>query len=439
MADEIPTPTKVVYLLFEFVALGCALEAIPAFEHGSVRLGVMLLFLAAIFLVIGLTIALKVAWAVGAVKKVWGKLPSQRALAGALKDNAELRTRLASVQPTPEVQERNAIPLAPNTAPSIRVDYVAGLPEKLILKNDKASVGLVRRISNLVSTELYQSEYELGIYPRTLPPIDSSNPIECTLSVHSPETSFTSSLKDVLGKSTLESVDEVVIDYDDDVGNEFSRRFVLTKSGNTVAWIPDPVVLRGQTRSQTPEADSLAVLRLRLAQADAYPNEHEAAQQYAKQLTEERREKDELERQHAEFVARAKADLPTIGQLKLLAAEAERLWNQLREIDQTLRLENKGDLWLYPLEVNFPAEGEPRYWYHSSMLRFQHVYREHVSQVMMLSLTDFKTEILKHRIPTNGINRLQLIDAMREHRNALLARVDELITPFIGSQPGKKT
>jgi hypothetical protein len=98
MADDVPTPTKAVYLFFEFTALGCALEAIPAFEHGSWRLGTLLIVLAAIFLILGVSIALKVPWAINLIKTTWGKLPSQKALSAALKENAELKARLAQTK-----------------------------------------------------------------------------------------------------------------------------------------------------------------------------------------------------------------------------------------------------------------------------------------------------------------------------------------------------
>lgn len=133
------------------------------------------------------------------------------------------------------------------------------------------------------------------------------------------------------------------------------------------------------------------------------------------------------------LMQQAKVDFLKIGQIRLLANQAEQLWNQLREFSQAMEMDGKQALWLYPLECNFPEPGEPRELHHLSLARFQCIYGEHWQQVVALSLPDFETEVLKHQIPTSQINRYQLIDALLEHKKALLFRAEEMMKPYTES------
>lgn len=92
------------------------------------------------------------------------------------------------------------------------------------------------------------------------------------------------------GPNGNECVDSVIIDYDDDHGNEFSRRFDLKRNqDNSIAWVPaSEITLRGQATLPEPEPRNLADLRHDLYLASKFEDEHSAAVQFSKQLEEER-------------------------------------------------------------------------------------------------------------------------------------------------------
>ena len=121
MADDIPTPGKGVYLFFEFVALGFVLEAVAdiVHYHGPWYRWSASFVLAAFFLGIGIKGPNIKAALVSRIR--W--LRTSKALAAALKENAELKARLGQSQPmsgvavmsqSPASESRTAAALVPH-------------------------------------------------------------------------------------------------------------------------------------------------------------------------------------------------------------------------------------------------------------------------------------------------------------------------------------
>ncbi len=144
----------------------------------------------------------------------------------------------------------------------------------------------------MLSKDRYESEHEFSLNPSVLPLIDKNKPAKCKIlglkqrPLHGTYFIDSRALLDVLDQKTSRSDDSVVIDYDDEDGNEFSRRFVLTHNQNRgVSWIPDPVSLRGKTQSPTPEAQDLVILRHKLGLATAFQREQQTAEELRNENT----------------------------------------------------------------------------------------------------------------------------------------------------------
>jgi len=324
-------------------------------------------------------------------------------------------------------------------APSIRIDYVSEHIDRLIFKNDRNIPAVVRRVGNLISKERYESEYELTLIPSTLPPVDATNPIECKLYNLSNPSIGKSSLDEALKGGTPQSLDSVVIDYDDCDGNEFSRRFILTRNADgTVAWIPDPVCLRGQTQSPVPGVQDLAKLRRNLSLAAAYPHEHEAAQQYARQLEEEIRNNTKQKAQFSERLATLKetaSHLQLAGKLALLAEDASGLSEQFRMI-----LANNTNAPL-PIDLSHPFAGcviglslsedeEAIPWQRRNLICFKERYNVHRHYVKRLSLPNFDSGVLRYSIPNEDLEAKAIQEMLLTHSTALSDRAQQLITAY---------
>jgi hypothetical protein len=189
--------------------------------------------------------------------------------------------------PLPSTTAANVL----TTAPRLRVDYVnSGQKGALVFKSDKPST--VRSINPLLVRERFEAGYNFSCIPAPPFSVDVNSSVECKMYGLSQQNApDIHSLADVLRGGSQQSLDSVVIDYDDDHGNAFSRRFDLSRGqDDSIAWIPSPSVdFRGQTRIPDPDWQNLGELRYKLLLASKYHDEHSAAQQYARQLDEEKR------------------------------------------------------------------------------------------------------------------------------------------------------
>lgn len=218
----------------------------------------------------------------------------------------------------------------------------------------------------------------------------------------------------------MQSVDTVLIDYDDDDGNQFSRQFVLTgnSSTGTVAWVHEPIVPRGQIREIQPGVQSLAKLRQKIALADAYQREHEAAQQLATQLQQSQRENQKL--------IGTRSNVEIAGAFRLLAREAETLHNQLHGIRIVLDkdLDKEGVAASeYPLrQMNFAREDRSKWTEdHVKLFLFQHDYAWHRSYVMQERIdTGFTSEVITYPLSLDDSNTTkQVIKMLDDHAKKL--------------------
>jgi hypothetical protein len=161
---------------------------------------------------------------------------------------------------------------------SVRKDNLG----KFVFSIETGPSAIICRVWPLVSRERYEGSYPIDFIPGTIPPVSSGMPVECT------EISSVT-VSEILRRGTLKTSDTVVIDYDDSQGNKFSRFFTLTQGmEGTVAWIPGPICLRDRTLVPDPEVQGIVELREKLERAQLYPKAQQAAQQYARELQEER-------------------------------------------------------------------------------------------------------------------------------------------------------
>jgi hypothetical protein len=317
-------------------------------------------------------------------------------------------------------------------APRVRVDHIKAditkaRIEQLVIKNDSKSPAIIRRIGALISREKYQTEFSFNMSPSVLPAVDNDKPIECTLYGMIDPDGQAASLGDLLNGGNPLSMDSVVIDYDDDNENEFSRQFVLTRNGDgTVAWTPDPIVVRGNTRSLEPGTLNLADLRQKLALAIAYPKEHQAAQQFAGQLQEAQRENGKL--------INARKGVEIAGAFRLLADEADELCKTLRGIRVVLDKDlDKEEVVAseYPLrEMPFDRREDRLSWTHThvKMLLFQHDYAWHRSYVLRERLdTGFTSDVTKYPLSSDDSNTAErVVEILDLHAKELRAHAAKL-------------
>jgi hypothetical protein len=182
----------------------------------------------------------------------------------------------------------------PSDAPRVLVEFSEANPgHNLVFISDKRAI--VRNVGDLRSAERYESNHEFSLSPATIPVLDKDRPVKCKMlgmrqrradsGLYAPDIR---SLVEVLRDGTPQSEDSVVIDYDDEDGNQFSRRFFLTRNqDDSVAWIPDPVVLRGNVRAQEVHSLDLVELRQKVRLATAFPEEHRIAQECIRGLDRE--------------------------------------------------------------------------------------------------------------------------------------------------------
>jgi hypothetical protein len=122
--DNLPSSKKAVYTFFEFIALGCELESVPAFVRGHWPLATLLLIIGAVLLFIGR----KSSWLHEKIASLWNALPSQRALAVVEAENANLRTQVAAMKAQIENQVPNNSPEPLEQLCQIAFDYLPTSP-----------------------------------------------------------------------------------------------------------------------------------------------------------------------------------------------------------------------------------------------------------------------------------------------------------------------
>jgi hypothetical protein len=265
-------------------------------------------------------------------------------------------------------------------APRLLVDYVdSGQKGQLLLKTDKRVV--VRKVGPLLSRDRYQIEHEFSLIPNPPFSVDVDNPVTCKIyglrSQHSPDIR---SLVDLLRGSTPESVDSVVIDYEDDHGKECSRRFDLSRAqDDSVQWIADPSVnLGGQVQTPEPRWQDLAELRHNLVLAAAFPREHEAVQQYAKELEVERGNAQSLK----SILRNVRLHLPDAAERYALVRSAMRTLDSLMGALSTVgEAYKQGKEELRPLSYNaLPHLDTLNRWkpHHLQLLKFQSTYLQYL-------------------------------------------------------------
>jgi hypothetical protein len=171
-------------------------------------------------------------------------------------------------------------------APRLQIDYSTSGDEHLIFTSDK--VTFIDKIGPLVSRERYESKCDFNV-SEPLSRIDPGAPTLCKVrGLQHQGSPDTFPLLPLLrrGKSAPHSIDVAIVDYNDDHGGKFSRRFELTRSKeDKIVWIPEPVVYRrGGAEIPEPELQSLLDLRHQLSLAARFREEQQAAQQFGQQL-----------------------------------------------------------------------------------------------------------------------------------------------------------
>jgi hypothetical protein len=330
--------------------------------------------------------------------------------------------------PTPNAE---TIPDALQSAPRLRVDYKdSGQKGVLVFKSDKPTT--VRRVRPLLSRERYETEYDFDIIPSPPLSIDANSQVESKMyGLRRQNSPDIHSLVDILRTGTQQSLDSVVIDYDDDLGNEYARRFDLKRnSDDSVAWTSNASVdLRGKTQMPEPAWQDLAELRHKMALAAAYHNEHGAAQQYAKEL--------EANTERFRVLRTAFHDLTAVGQLQLLAEEADSLEFQFNQII----MENSVDG--QPIDLSHPLSSEviaidlgssssiP--WQRRRMIAFRDRYEVHRYRVADRSA--FQCRVMPPNTPST-LTREQWSIILSDHRKALIEKAQELAKPHLVALSG---
>ncbi len=330
---------------------------------------------------------------------------------------------------SPAVERSTATDI--RTAPRLQVDFSkSGQHHWLVFKSDK--IAFVRKVGPLVSRERYESKHDFTLVPSTPPRIDPGAAVQCRISglrqVDSPDIR---SLLDFLRSGNNEGVDSVVVDYGDDHGNEFSRRFDLTRNqDDSVAWIPEPVVhLRDQVQIPEPEWKNLADLRYSLALAERFPEEQKAALQYGQRVESDKQRLIKLRASYSNFLLSAK--------VSLLAEDAASLLSEYLSLMEANRKDkNRLDLsrplgreWIYREDYE---DGLPIPWQQLRLMFLREHYNRHSWQLRDLALTGFDSEsgLLNRRLPTE-LRAAEVTDLFENHKKALLQKAEELSNPYV--------
>jgi hypothetical protein len=327
-------------------------------------------------------------------------------------------------------------------APSILITYVKS-PDgrrRLIFSNERSRAALVRKISAITFREIHEAGYKMNIIPTVIQPVEMGVPVRCeVLGARNPDTRTTSPLEDIFRHSTMGGSASLVLDYDDTDGKQFSRQFHLARgSDDSVAFVPDPVVYRGQFKAPVPAAQNLAELHLRLDRAERYPTEHAAAEQYARALEAETKHRQAAEQNSAELLATLKRsifDLQRSGQLTLLAEEALSLADQFQRILYENSIEQSPVNLSHPVShailVLDAANPEVLPWQRLRLMSFRDRYNAHRLRVIDCSLSSFNSDVLKQSPLPIELQWEEMNSVLAQHRRELLKKAEELRTPYV--------
>jgi hypothetical protein len=312
-------------------------------------------------------------------------------------------------------------------APRLQIDFAkTGLVHNLAFKSDK--VTFVRKVRPLVSGERYRSEHEFTLIPSTLPRIDPGASVESRIyGLRQSGSSDIRSLLDILSGGSEGTVDSVIIDYDDDHGHRFSRRFDLTRNqDDTVAWIPEPMVHPlGEASIPDAEFKDLADLRHRVALAARFPEEEKAALQFGQRVEQEKQR-----------LTRLRATLSGVllaAKLNLLVETAERLSDQFNAILAA----NDSDS--NPIDLSRPLIRElisldssdpiALPWQRLRLMSFRDRYSDHRIQVINRDLGEFSSPLVTTTLPTE-MPAADVSKMLARHRTALAEKARMLAEPF---------
>jgi hypothetical protein len=343
-----------------------------------------------------------------------------------------LKRRLPT-QPPPVINSKELI-----NAPRVLVELAGVNPQRadmgyLVFISDKRAI--IRNVGDLHSAERYESNHEFSLNPARIPVVDKDRPVQCRIlslqqrrtapSLYAPDIR---ALADILRDGTPQSEDSVVIDYDDEDGHQFSRRFALTRNqDDSVAWIPDPVVMRGNTRVPEPANLDLAAFRHKLHLASKFLDEQRAAQQFGRQLETERHRLTKLRTTYSNVLIAAKASL--------LAEDAEKLLDEFDSImeanarhdDTMLNLSRPLGRDLVYRELS--EDGSPLPWQLLRLMFLREHYNRHSLQVHELALTGLDSGPLNTKLPTE-LGAAEIRKLLENHKKALLGKAEELSRPY---------
>jgi len=121
--DNIPSTRKVVYLYFEFAALGCVLDGVTRLGNGELKKGCILLTSAVVLFIMGRNSG----WLQTTLGKAGNLIPFRRALVAAQEENKTLQSQLSAIKAQIET------PTAENTKKAealyiIEFDYLPASP-----------------------------------------------------------------------------------------------------------------------------------------------------------------------------------------------------------------------------------------------------------------------------------------------------------------------
>jgi len=313
--------------------------------------------------------------------------------------------------------------------------------EDLVLSTDHPATLENIAIGPLVSMSHYEYQYEVQVQPGTLRAIKNgeSAPFKITW-IRDPLERSASPLRDVLARTTPETLDAVVIEFESN-GVKHSQQCTLTKKGDgIIAWRSQQAVPTSEFSidQSSIQAQSLASLRSRLSLADGWQTEHNAAELYARQLGEQIAKNGKQREQFSQrltVLTETSSHLQVAGRLALLAEDATVLSDQFR----TILADNVNDPW--PIDLAHPfatnviglslsEHDEVIPWQRRHLMCFKRSYNVHRYHVKRLSLSNFESVVLKYSIPNDDLDAKAIQEMLLDHSTALSDRAQQLITAY---------
>jgi len=214
-----------------------------------------------------------------------------------------------------------------------------------------------------------------------------------------------------------------VVDYDDSKGREFSRQFTVFKNADgSVVWTPGDIKIRGKIEEPMPATQDITELRHKSSLAAKYPREEQAAQQYSRELQEEKAKRQSAE--SAVLVERSHRDIwCRVGVLNALKMEISDIANSFGELPAEVGLFPPIKWDLAPPALRQPLSDvifeEQAAWNSiaSHVWRFRRALGDHCARVRRVA-PDFKSRLIVLKVPTDkeGGEILSLIES---HAQAL--------------------